>query len=99
MDVELLVVPGCRHEAAAESVLRTALDQVGLSRLRPTTTVIYTQQVAERRGFGVDPFAEPGASPALACRLYPSSAEPSGVPDLGALRAALAGCPYPNASR
>ena len=98
MDVELLVVQDCPNEAPAAAVLRTALDEVGLSGIGIVTTVIDTWEEAVRRGFvgsptflinGVDPFSEPGRAPALACRVYPHPTGLTGVPDLSELRQAL----------
>lgn len=98
MDVELLVVPDCPNESIAAGLLRTALDDVGLGGTTFRTTVIDTQQSADKRGFtgsptiligGLDPFVEPGRAPALACRIYRSPAGSAGVPSLVELRRAL----------
>lgn len=98
MDVELLVTADCPHETQAAALLRTALDDVGLSSVDITTTVITTPEQADRRVFpgsptifldGRDPFAEPGQIPALACRVYVTPSGHSGIPDLRALRQAL----------
>lgn len=98
MNVELLLVRDCPHAATAELLLRVALDDVGLSRVIPTRTVINSQDEAERRGFtgsptflieGVDPFAGASQVAALACRLYAHAGGPTGLPDLSALRRAL----------
>jgi len=98
MDVELLVVPDCPNEAPAMALLRTALDEIGRSDIDIVTTVIDTWQAAERRGFigsptflinGIDPFSEPGRTPALACRVYPHPTGLTGLPDLSELRQAL----------
>ncbi|MEU3552403.1 hypothetical protein [Streptomyces longwoodensis] len=57
------------------------------------------QAEAERSGFtgsptilmnGRDPFAEPGAVPSLACRIYRTPTGPAGAPGLDQLRQALA---------
>lgn len=83
------------NEAPTAAVLRTALDDVGLARISIVTT---TREEAERRGFvgsptilidGIDPFAEPRQSAALACRIYRNTAGPGGVPDLRQLRQTL----------
>jgi hypothetical protein len=98
MDIELLVVPDCPNGPVAAALLRTALDDVGLTGSTFRTTVIDTQQRAEQRGFtgsptiligGLDPFVEPGRAPALACRIYRSVTGTAGVPSLGELRQAL----------
>jgi hypothetical protein len=98
MDVELLVVPDCPNEYAAATLLRAALDDVGLSRIQFQTTVIATQDSAVKRALtgsptflidGSDPFADPRREPAVACRMYDGPDGPAGVPDLPALRQAL----------
>lgn len=95
VNVDLLVIPNCPHGESAEALLRTALDDVGLSRVPVRVTVVETQQDAEKQGFpgsptilldGWDPFAQPDARPALACRIYGHSAA---SPDLRELRQAL----------
>ena len=74
MDIELVVVPDCPHQSAAEDLLRTALADVGL----PTgfQVVIITDPVV-------------GKSIGLSCRIYRSKSGLSGLPDLQALRQAL----------
>jgi hypothetical protein len=61
-------------------------------------TLVDTDREAQRRGFvgspafllnGVDPFAVPGAQTGITCRVYPTTAGPSGVPDVAELRDAL----------
>lgn len=104
VDVELIVVPDCPHASAAKELLRTALAAAGLPAPDVRVTVIASQREAEERGFvgsptvlinGIDPFAEPGRPPALACRIYPGPGGPSGLPPIdeltGALRSAV-GC-------
>lgn len=60
--------------------------------------VIDSELAAQQRGFtgsptilldGLDPFAEPGGQPALACRLYGAASGPASVPSLPDLRAAV----------
>jgi hypothetical protein len=98
MDVELLVVLGCPHEQAAAALLRTTLDGMGPADIEVRTTVIAAPEQAEQRGFvgsptilinGVDPFAQAGSPPALACRVYRGPAGPTGVPPSGELSRAL----------
>ena len=98
MDVELLIVRECPHEAAAAQLLRTALNDIGLPDKDFHTTVVISQDDADRRGFtgspaffvdGTDLFREPGHPPGLSCRLYRSSGRVAGVPDLVELRRAL----------
>jgi hypothetical protein len=98
VEVELLVVPECPNAPAAQALLRTALDAAGLLRTGVRVSVIDSQREAGERGFvgsptilinGLDPFAEPGRRPALACRLYPGPAGPSGLPPADELQKAL----------
>jgi hypothetical protein len=98
VDVELLVVPDCANEAAARSLMRGVLDELGLVDTVIRTTVISTEDKARRRGFagsptilvdGVDPFAEPGMALAEACRVYRTGSTPSGIPDRAVLRDAV----------
>ena len=98
MDVELLVVRECPNEADAAKLLRTALDDIGLSGKDFEISVVASQGDAERRGFtgspaffvdGSDLFGEPGRQPGLSCRLYRSPDRVAGIPDLVDLRRAL----------
>lgn len=98
MDLELLVTANCPHREPAAVLVRTALDDVGLTGAQVATTFISTTEDAGRRGFigsptilvnGQDPFAVPGAPPALACRIYSSPSGPTGIPPLRDLRQAL----------
>jgi len=100
MEIELLVVRDCAHEAAAADLVRTALADTRLQ-ATVTRTVIASLDQARRRGFvgsptillnGADPFADPAEPPApaaMACRLYPTPEGPRGVPTLRQLRQAL----------
>jgi len=99
VDIELLVVPDCPNESRALLALESAFEQVGLGAQPVRVTVINNQDEAQKRGFvgsptilieGVDPFAVPGTSPAVACRVYVTPAGLSGVPPLDGLVAALA---------
>jgi hypothetical protein len=105
IDVELLVVPDCPHEKAAADLLRSALDDVGLTAVDFQLTVIDTPEDAERRGFagsptilldGIDPFQTPGQTDSVSCRLYPG---PDGLPDLRTLRQALKRAAFEGAHR
>ena len=95
VNIDLLVIPDCPHTDGAEALLRTALDDVGLGSIPIRVAVIETQEHAARRDFagsptilidGRDPFAQPEATTALACRVYPGA---SGLPDPRDLRQAL----------
>lgn len=95
MKVELLVVPDCPNQTAAEGLLRQALTDVGQRDLPATTTLVDSHEDARERGFvgspafvidGRDPFAGPDAQPALACRMSRGMA---GTPDLADLSRVL----------
>jgi hypothetical protein len=98
VDIELLVVADCPNESRALLALGSAFAQVGLGAQPVRVTVITNQNQAEERGFvgsptilidGVDPFAVPGQSPAVACRVYATPAGLAGVPPLDDVVAAL----------
>lgn len=99
MHIEILVVPDCPNQQLAETRLRRALDDAGLVAVTVTTRLISDPAEAERAGFagsptilidGVDPFAQPGATPSLSCRIYRTPDGPAGAPDAGQLRQAVA---------
>ncbi len=94
IDVDLLVVPDCAHQVAAEDLLRTALVDVGL----PADFQVVTITDEAEAGFagsptfranGADLFPALGNPAGLSCRIYRSGSGPSGLPDLSALRRAL----------
>jgi len=96
--LKLLVTPDFPHEQPTAVLLWTALDDVGLTKVGVATTVVFTTEDAQQPGFtgsptilvnGLDPFAVPGAQPALACRIYPGPDGPTGMPPLRKLRQAL----------
>ncbi|MEU0603376.1 hypothetical protein ABZ484_34895 [Streptomyces sp. NPDC006393] len=98
MEIEVLVVPDCPHQQLAEKRLREVLAAAGLPDTSFTTRMVTDEAEAERTGFtgsptilidGRDPFAERGAVPSLACRIYRSPAGPAGAPSLDQLRRAL----------
>jgi len=98
MEVQLLVVDDCAQQGSAEELVRGLLDELGMIHVPVPVMVVQSQREAEQRRFsgsptilidGHDPFAEPGAQPGLACRLYATSVGRTGVPDADALRAAL----------
>ena len=93
------MVPGCPQQHLTAERLRQVLDDAGMPDTGVTTRVITDQAEAERLGFtgsptilinARDPFAEPGAGPSLACRLYRTPHGPAGLPDLDQLHRALA---------
>ena len=98
VEIELLVVPECPNEDAAGELIRTALADLSMTNATVRTTVIDTDEEANRRGFtgsptflidGRDPFASGDASPGIACRVYPTVEGLRGVPDVPDLRRAL----------
>jgi hypothetical protein len=105
MEIELLVVPDCPNERAAASLLRTALDDIGLGSVGFAVTVIDTQVAAEERHFigsptfrmdGRDLFPEPERPSSFACRIYPGR---KGLPELRDLRQDLKRAAWETASR
>lgn len=84
VDVTVLYFDGCPSWRTALERVDVASARAGVP-VRVTTVAVTSNADADRLGFtgsptillgGADPFAQPGASPALACRLY---ATPDGV--------------------
>jgi len=107
MDVELLVVPECPHQATAVELLRTAIVDLALPDEGLRVTVIASESEATQRGFtgsptfligGIDPFAEPGRPIGMSCRIYHQAEGLRGVPGLTELREALRHLVDPGAS-
>ncbi|ABW09952.1 protein of unknown function DUF1232 [Parafrankia sp. EAN1pec] len=97
-EVELLVTPDCPHQGPAAVLLRQALNDIGLTSTRITTTAVTDQRHAEELGFagsptiriaGRDLFAQPSHAPTLACRIYHTPTGLAATPDLSELRQAL----------
>jgi hypothetical protein len=97
MQIELLLVPDCPHQAAAAELVATALADTGV-KATVTHTIVASEDQARERGFigsptillnGSDPFASPEAPVALACRLYSTPEGLRAVPPLRDLRQAL----------
>ena len=93
-----MVTPDCPHQESAAALLRTALDDVGLIGPEFKTTVIATADDAHRLGFrgsptilvnGQDPFAVPGAQPALRLPAVFQAHRPDRHPTIGRPRQAL----------
>ncbi len=100
MRVEILHVPGCPNVALLQQRLRQACaDQPG--GLDVTYQVVETLDAAVALGMtgsptllvdGTDPFAHPGLTPSVSCRLYPDeTGHLAGAPPADALRRALSG--------
>jgi predicted DsbA family dithiol-disulfide isomerase len=90
MHLTVLAVPGCPNVAVLDDRITTVLhDRAGVE---VSHQVISDQREAERWGMhgsptllidGTDPFAEPGQSPALSCRLYlDEDGQLSGAPSI-----------------
>ena len=98
MRVEVLVVPDCPHAESTTAVMRRVLDELGLSHIPVTTTLVTTQAQADRLRFvgsptvmidGRDPFADPAQMPSLACRLYRDNTTLTGTPPEDQIRRVL----------
>ena len=96
MDVELLTIPGCPHAGPALALFRAALDLEGI---KDPVTVRELGSEAEAAALsfhgsptfsieGADLFPS-GATPAIACRLYPTPSGLSGQPTTHTLRQAI----------
>jgi hypothetical protein len=98
MELTLLHVPACPNTAAFEARLAAALEG-------RTDVVVARREIADDRAAaeagmhgsptllidGVDPFAAPGETPSLSCRLYrDETGQLAHVPSVQALRDALA---------
>ena len=92
-------MPDCPNQSRALLALDVAFERAGLSPQPVRVTVVTSQDQAQERGVvgsptilidGVDPFAVPGQSPAVACRVYVTPAGLSGVPPLDDVVTALA---------
>jgi len=88
---------GCPSWQTAQQRLISAAGQAGID-LDLDLQRVETLEEAERLGFtgsptilvdGIDPFAQPGASAALACRLYRTATGSDGAPAPEELAAAL----------
>jgi hypothetical protein len=100
VEVELLVIPDCPGADEARALLRTALDDVGLSACPIPVTIVDTDDAARTRRFagsptflvdGTDLFEGGPTSGSMACRVYATPEGPRNVPALRDLREALEG--------
>lgn len=97
MELTVLAVPGCPNSQVLEQRLAQAL--AGRPAVAVERRVIADEDEAARWGMtgsptllvdGRDPFAVPGARPAVACRLYEGrDGRMEGAPTVAALRRAL----------
>ncbi len=97
LELTVLAVPGCRNAPVLEQRLAEAMAG------RPGVTIRHVEvadiAAASQHGMngsptllvnGSDPFAQPGAVPALACRLYrDDDGRLAGAPSVAALRQAV----------
>jgi predicted DsbA family dithiol-disulfide isomerase len=102
MELTVLAVPGCPNAPVLERRLAVAL--ADWPEVTVTRQVITDEAMAAEWGMhgsptllvdGQDPFAEPGAAPAVACRLYRGDGHLEGAPTFAALGRVLeqAGAP------
>ena len=92
------MIPECPGADEATTLLRTALDDIGLAQTPFSVSVIDTDEKARTRRFagspaffvdGVDVFASSESDGSLACRVYSTPNGPRNVPALPDLRRAL----------
>jgi len=92
------VIPDCPGVEVASTLLRTALDDIGLAEVGFKVEVIDSDEAAQARRFagspafivdGTDLFSVEGSPGAMACRVYPTPDGPRNVPALADLRQAL----------
>jgi hypothetical protein len=97
VQIELLVVADCPNEATAAQLIKAALLGTGVEATIAHTIIASTDHAQQRRFIGsptillngIDPFTQPEAPVALACRLYATPDGPRGVPGLEELRQAI----------
>jgi hypothetical protein len=97
MKLEILQVPDCPNATVLAARLAELTD--GWPGVTVTHVIVTTAPDATRLGMtgsptlladGMDPFASPGQSPSISCRLYrDDQGHPIPAPSLGELRAAL----------
>jgi hypothetical protein len=93
VDVTVLYFAECPNWQTALERVSAAAGRTGVQ-IRVSTREVTSTENAELLGFtgsptilvdGADPFARPGAVPALACRMYPNSAGLDGSPSVDQL--------------
>jgi len=98
-DVRLLYFEDCPNWRIADARLKEALAEVGADPDAVLYEQVTTVERAEALGFrgsptilidGTDPFADPGVSAGLACRLYRTAGGAQPAPTVEQLRAVLA---------
>lgn len=89
---------GCPNWPEAVQLVRSVLDDAGMSSVPVGLEAVETESDAQRLAFlgsptilidGRDPFDPGGATVGLACRVYPTSAGLRGVPSRSDLKSAL----------
>jgi hypothetical protein len=100
VDVTLLYFDGCPNWQEAETQVRQAMRAVGVVEDVLALRQVETPEQAEQLSFrgsptvlvnGADPFADPSAPVALACRVYRTDSGPAGSPSVVELTAVLRG--------
>ncbi|GAA2025738.1 hypothetical protein GCM10009740_14350 [Terrabacter terrae] len=98
VDVTVLYFDGCPSWRTALERVDAASARTGVP-VRVSTLAVTSNADADRLGFtgsptilldGADPFAQPGAIPAVACRLYATPDGMAGSPTVDQLAKALA---------
>jgi hypothetical protein len=97
MQLTVLAVPNCPNALVLDDRLAAVLE--GRADVSVAHELISDADQAARWGMhgsptllidGADPFAEPGQTPSMSCRLYRDEAgQPTGAPSAGQLRQAI----------
>lgn len=97
IQITLQYFDGCPNWETTDRTLSALLAEGWDARVE--RELVHSSDQAVERGFhgsptvlfnGVDPFAEPDAPPALACRIYQTETGPAGSPSIEQLRRAIA---------
>jgi len=96
LNIELLLINGCPHEADARALFVKALADVGARTFSVETTVIadggreaWLCRLANDPGQRRRPFEVPGSPVGLGCRIYSTPSGSAGTPTLSGVRQAL----------